>query len=348
MRFRLSFCPVILVSSLFFAACGSTEPSGPAVPTDSTTSSSSTAPLPPTPTSPGTTSAPTTGGTSSPGATTTDVNSSTPSQSTSTDPTTAPDTTAPITNIDTATSEPVTSEPASETSAAPASSGGDESTGSDAWTPCKENPCKVLPLGDSITFGLEGMGSNGGYRVELFRLAVTNQRSITFVGSGEANGPNMVEGVSFPKAHEGFSGWTIQQIHDRLFNSANSAAMAAEPEIVLLHIGTNDMYRGPDGAPQRLGTLIDSLTERLPESLIVVSTIIPFTSSASTVATYNTALVSVVNERISAGKHVTFVDQFEGFPTSELGDGVHPNQAGYNRMGAKWFAAISEYLPPLQ
>lgn len=347
MRFRHILRPVILISSLVFAACGSTEPSSPAVPTD-TTSNSSTAPLTSTPTSPGTTSAPTTGGPTSPGATTTDVNPSTPSPSTSTDTTPAPQTTTPVTTTDTATSEPTTSEPTLETSADPTSSGGDESTGSDAWTPCKENPCKVLPLGDSITFGLDGGGSNGGYRVELFRLAVTNQLSITFVGSGDANGPNMVEGLPFPKAHEGFSGWTIQQIHDRLFEGSNSAAMAAEPEIVLLHIGTNDMYRGPDGAPQRLATLIDSLTERLPESLIVVSTIIPFTSAASTVSAYNTALVSVVEERISAGKHVALVDQFEGFPTSELGDGVHPNQAGYNRMGAKWFAAISQYLPPLQ
>lgn len=184
--------------------------------------------------------------------------------------------------------------------------------------------------------------------MELFRLAVTNNLSVTFVGSGDPNGPSMVEGRPFPKDHEGFSGWTIQQIHDRLFEGSNSTAMAAEPEIVLLHIGTNDMYQGADGAPQRLGTLIDSLTERLPESLIVVSTIIPFPGYANNVTTYNTALVSVVNERISAGKHVAFVDQFEGFPTSELGDGVHPNQAGYNRMGAKWFAAISQYLPPLQ
>jgi lysophospholipase L1-like esterase len=206
----------------------------------------------------------------------------------------------------------------------------------------------VLPLGDSITFGLINGGSNGGYRVELFRLAVTNNLSITFVGSGDPNGPSMVEGRPFPKAHEGFSGWTIQQIHNRLFNSPDRGAVDAEPEIVLLHIGTNDMYLGADGAPQRLGTLIDSLTERLPESLIVVSTIIPFPGSANNVTTYNTALVSVVNERISAGKHVAFVDQFEGFPTGELGDGVHPTQAGYNRMGAKWFAAISEYLPPLE
>ena len=33
------------------------------------------------------------------------------------------------------------------------------------------------------------------------------------------------------------------------------------------------------------------------------------------------------------------------FPTSELGDGVHPNQAGYARMAGVWYEAIEPYLP---
>jgi lysophospholipase L1-like esterase len=44
------------------------------------------------------------------------------------------------------------------------------------------------------------------------------------------------------------------------------------------------------------------------------------------------------------GKHILFVDQFKGFPTSELGDGVHPNQAGYARMAGVWYEAIKGYL----
>jgi lysophospholipase L1-like esterase len=51
-----------------------------------------------------------------------------------------------------------------------------------------------------------------------------------------------------------------------------------------------------------------------------------------------------VQTRASAGKHVILVDQFTGFPTSELGDGVHPNQAGYARMAGVWYEAIKSYL----
>jgi lysophospholipase L1-like esterase len=44
------------------------------------------------------------------------------------------------------------------------------------------------------------------------------------------------------------------------------------------------------------------------------------------------------------GRHVILVDQFTGFPNSELDDGVHPNPAGYARMAGVWYRAISSYL----
>ena len=215
-----------------------------------------------------------------------------------------------------------------------AGSGGSSSTGFD---PCPaDGPCVVLPLGDSIT---DGLGYSGGYRVELFHLALEDGKSITFVGNS-MNGPQTVDGMPFPRAHEGHSGWTIQQID----GITPSPALEDEPDIVLLHIGTNDMYQTPAGAPDRLGALMDQIITALPDSLLVVSNIIPFPQGSSATSTYNAAVPGVVNARIDAGKHVVYVDQFMGFPTSELGDGVHPNQAGYERMAGKWYAAISSYL----
>jgi lysophospholipase L1-like esterase len=114
---------------------------------------------------------------------------------------------------------------------------------------------------------------------------------------------------------------------------------------VLLHIGTNDMYQTPSGAPERLGTLIDQILMDLPDGLLVVSNIIPYPLAASTANTYNAGVLGVVNARKDAGKHILFVDQFTDFPTSDLGsDRVHPTEEGYNRMAAEWYAAISSFL----
>ena len=209
--------------------------------------------------------------------------------------------------------------------------------GAGAFDPCPATgACKILPLGDSIT---DGLTVAGGYRIELFHLARTADKEITYVG-GSQNGPTMVDGVPFPRAHEGHSGWTISQID----GIVPTPALGVNPHIVLLHIGTNDMNSATAGAPDRLGTLIDQIITTLPNALLVVSNIIPFPVRASAVTTYNAAVPGVVRTRSDAGKHILFVDQFMGFPTTELQDGVHPNSTGYARMARAWFAAISPYL----
>jgi lysophospholipase L1-like esterase len=156
------------------------------------------------------------------------------------------------------------------------------------------------------------------------------------------NGPTTVAGMTFPRRHAGFSGFTIAGITaDNIFNPA----MDMMPHIVLLHIGTNDTYMSFSGAPQRLGMLIDKLTTRAPNALIVVAKITPYPAQSNNVMMLNNAIPGLVQERAAMGKHVIMVDQFTGFPNTELGDGIHPNAAGYVRMAGVWFAAIRDLLP---
>jgi lysophospholipase L1-like esterase len=220
------------------------------------------------------------------------------------------------------------------------SDGGAPDGSSGAFRPCPTNgdPCKILPLGDSITFGI---GQEGSYRIELFRRSLMGMQKITYVGTLQ-NGPSMVDGVAFPRRHEATSGITIQGISDQV--TRNNTLMMT-PHIILVHIGTNDMYMSPSGAPQRLGQLIDKLAMGVPDALIVVAKIIPLPMATSTVNTFNNALAAIVDARASAGRHVILVDQNTGFPTSELGDGVHPNPAGYARMAGVWYNAIGSLLP---
>ncbi len=75
-----------------------------------------------------------------------------------------------------------------------------------------------------------------------------------------------------------------------------------------------------------------------------MASIIPLGSTA-TVPTYNAGIPALVQKKVTAGKHVIFVDQYKDFPTSELTDGVHPtDDKGYPRMGDKWYTAIKPYL----
>lgn len=187
----------------------------------------------------------------------------------------------------------------------------------------------------------------GGYRVELFKDAVTDNKNITFVGDPTlANGPTTVDGKPFPRDNQGHSGWTIDQIAGLI----PSPALQPIPNIVLLMAGTNDV----DGvgtqpvaqAPDRLGALIDKIVAAAPDTLLVVAQITPLTYNQSEVSAYNAALPAIVQTRASAGKHVLLVDQFTGLnPSTMLGsDGTHPNDTGYAHMGDVWYAAIKPYL----
>src|SRR5947207_492514 len=68
-------------------------------------------------------------------------------------------------------------------------------------SPCPSDgePCRILPLGDSLTWGL---GYEGGYRVALFQRASAAGKRITFVGSLQ-NGPPSVGGQPFPRHNQG-------------------------------------------------------------------------------------------------------------------------------------------------
>jgi lysophospholipase L1-like esterase len=102
----------------------------------------------------------------------------------------------------------------------------------------------------------------------------------------------------------------------------------------------------PDGAPQRLGTLLDKLTAGMPNALIVVAKIIPLPSGAAQVMKFNAAIPGIIQTRVAAGKHIIMVDLNTGFPASGMSsDNVHPNPSGYAWMGGVWYTAIQGLLP---
>jgi lysophospholipase L1-like esterase len=228
---------------------------------------------------------------------------------------------------------------AGSSGAAGAAAGSAGTGGAPSFQPCPATgPCIVLPFGDSIT---DGFNVPGGYRMELFSRARDDMHDITYVGSLQ-NGPSMVDNVAFPRRHEGHSGWRINQLLDL----TPDPAFDTIPHIVLLMIGTNDAINNDNlaQAPTRLGNLIDEIVMAAPNALLVVAKITPLQSNNSRVTTYNDAIPAVVNQRISAGKHLLLVDQYTGFPMNELADGIHPNEAGYTRMAGVWYAAIEGYL----
>ncbi len=212
-----------------------------------------------------------------------------------------------------------------------------------------------MPLGDSITDGA-GSSHNAGYRRELFRLSLMNNKKLTFVGSHES-GPDMVDGVAFPKKQEGHSGWTIDDGGGRsgLYPKIQGWLTAMPPHIVTLMIGTNDVNIQLDlgNADDRLALLIDRIITNAPNALVVVAQIVPTTDDGinQRVMTYNSAIPALVKARADAGKHIKLVDMYSAFTKNGsyksqlMADALHPKDAGYVVMANTWYDAIGAYLP---
>jgi lysophospholipase L1-like esterase len=149
---------------------------------------------------------------------------------------------------------------------------------------------------------------------------------------------------------------------------------AVDPKFILLHIGTNDILQHFDpnvaNAPEavfmadlktRLNALVDRLTTQRPDAHLLVSSIVPIPNLTNANGVADNAEVKDYNAYIrdvlvptfkGLGRDVTFVDQYANFVdangnvlTSFFPDNIHPNQAGYDLMGATWANAIQQAVP---
>lgn len=220
------------------------------------------------------------------------------------------------------------------------------------YNPCVVGePCRFMPLGDSITSGYEG-----GYRVPLFRHALEDGKAITFVGS-RANGPDEVDGVPFPRAHEGHDGYYIDSTHSsyNISDLVDEAIETHRPHIIALMIGANDVSRAPGipGSAERLALLVDQVLADAPDALLLLAQITPTQTEADNerVRAYNAEIPAIVASRAAAGRHIALVDMYGAFTAVPdyqsvlMYDNLHPGVEGDRVLARVWYEAIGELLP---
>lgn len=94
----------------------------------------------------------------------------------------------------------------------------------------KQARLRIVPLGDSITFGWWS-STNNGYRLALLQLLQKAGFDVEYIGFHNS-------GSMANNANEGWPGDTIDQIHHDGFEVFNGTFPL--PNVVLLHAGTND------------------------------------------------------------------------------------------------------------
>ena len=200
---------------------------------------------------------------------------------------------------------------------------------------------RVMPLGDSITEGSYVSASEAGYRQPLWDLAAADPGyGLDFVGSADS-------GSVADTDHEGHFGWRIDDVRARI----GTWMAAADPDVVLLHIGINDLtakFRAVDpvanplpGAVADLKALVNEIYAASPSTVIVLHGLIEPKSYSldSEVAAFNAEAALLPEEVRGRGHRLRYVDS--GVTKAELPDGLHPGDTGYRKMAVAYAAAIA-------
>ncbi|MCD7890428.1 MAG: GDSL-type esterase/lipase family protein [Ruminococcus sp.] len=235
---------------------------------------------------------------------------------------------------------------------------------------------KILPLGDSIT---DGYQSQDGYRKYLSRdLTEMGYTNIDFVGP-KGSDSSTYDDFTYDGNHAGYSGYAIQYIagteeRQGILETIQDSDMinTYDPDIVLLQIGTNDILSAyNDGITDRLENLVNVILEDLSSDGVIFLASIPdldleeiddwlwaygelYWSSDHTelyetvqgyIDSYNASIETLVTKLQGEGKNVIFADIHSVIDyETELEDGIHPNETGYEQMGAYWANILSNYI----
>ncbi|CZT02070.1 uncharacterized protein RAG0_09396 [Rhynchosporium agropyri] len=191
---------------------------------------------------------------------------------------------------------------------------------------------RILTVGASIAHGYPSVSGNG-FRNALRNKLVWNGNPVNMVGTVQTG--SMVDNDV-----EAWGGFIIDQVAAKAENS-----IKFQPNIVLLHVGDNDMKLNFDvaNAHNRLGTLVDRLFATIPGVTIIASTLLPSSALAGREKIYNANLPGMVKSRQAAGKKILLVDMASSFFSLAdiTSDGIHPTDAGFDKMAAVWYQGIS-------
>lgn len=219
-------------------------------------------------------------------------------------------------------------------------------TTSTTTTTLPTGPLTIMPIGDSITQGSAGWRT---YRCALDGKLQDAAVSFDFVGGlNEPNGGGSYGCPDpFDQDHEGRWGKRVDEVTGDVVSSVE----ARQPDIALIHLGTNDILQGQGAASTatELQSLISGLQGAKPDITILVAQIIPCDPSGgnppfgsrctSDLPALNSSIASF-GSLSTAESTVIVVDMATDFSLGDLRDDVHPTNDGDEVIATRWMTAI--------
>ena len=227
---------------------------------------------------------------------------------------------------------------------------------------------RVMPLGSSTTYGI-GSSDGNGYRKTMddaleqvvesknpstgaagARLTTSSstgtQRLAVTAADAQDTTPRVDEvgsvrvGTMADRDNEGWPGYRIDGIADK----AKCSVATYQPNLVTLFAGGNDVIQDYQlgSALGRLEALVTQVLDGSPAATVLVSNVQRFSDPAMDArgVAFSQSIPGMVDRLAGQGRHVVFVDL--GLAPGDVGgDGIHPNDAGYAKVGRAFAAATS-------
>ncbi|MDE7225532.1 MAG: hypothetical protein K2N49_01530, partial [Ruminococcus sp.] len=145
---------------------------------------------------------------------------------------------------------------------------------------------KIMCIGDSITDGYVN-DYVGSYRKFIYHELTESGYTVDMVGAKDGGWtPSYTdeetgETWEFDNENTGYSGYSIMSYSGRtgIYETLQSTdCLSAEPDIITLQIGTNDVIDNHemDKAPERLEILVDYILDNIPEDSMLFLATIPY------------------------------------------------------------------------
>ena len=246
----------------------------------------------------------------------------------------------------------------------------------------------IMPMGNSITKGFTGSPAHFGYREYLYNELVSALPSYTihFVGEIDWKATSGNQLNTHDYWTEAYQGWETTDIINvingtepsppgKTLGTGNLFPTRVPSDMVLLHIGTNDLEFEPTRTPadiaSNVNTILGNIQTQNNSIVVVLARIILNVNDNLGVngpkgiksKQYNNNLLTVALNNIKASSNnklivvnmqdaLNYPDSLQTYSdsisTSDLFyDGetiLHPIQSGYNKMTAVWFSAVSGYF----
>lgn len=240
----------------------------------------------------------------------------------------------------------------------------------------EEEPLKVMPLGDSITYGInqdvaytDQTGNTPFLSDMLLKAEETNGRIIT-VGSVKPKIGYETDTCLY--RNEGHPGWLAHNEYAYVSNMGQAGLdeyidgwMAKyTPDVICMQIGTNDCGYLHSDLPEVKSyeetfkgweNLVDQILNNMSEDdLLIAATPTPHGSNIVLDGTYKEWGLSekeYVNELIAAGEdrivmadNFNYILRYAGRTEGTCSDDLHLSQLGYEKMGENYYKTIMKAL----